>query len=132
MLDDIFQPFSDDYIDRGIQSKSRRKRDAQIRRAERIAFNRGRVRIAQVETRHRLEGEGGIRDVTSDGRNHRQAEAWLGKARSIWNGAVRWFEADNADMGWRAPTGAAGIGPDRKRHKVCRDSRCGPTRRATR
>jgi hypothetical protein len=42
-----------------IECQRRRKRDAQIRRIDVIAFNHGGVRIPRIETSHRLERERG-------------------------------------------------------------------------
>ena len=88
MLDDGLQPFGDDRIDRGIERQRRRKRDAQIRRINVIAFNPGGVGIPRIETRHRLERERGVRDVAGYGCNDGYTEKRLGESGTIWDGAV--------------------------------------------
>ena len=89
------------------------------------------IRITGIGARHRLECERCIRDVARDGRDHGYVEKRLGEPGTIWNGAIRWLEADHTDMGRRAPAGAACVRADRQRYKVRCDSRCRAARRTT-
>src|SRR6185295_363144 len=131
MLDDSLQPFGDDGIDGDIQRKLRRKCDAQLRRFCVTVLNECGIRIADIGAGHRLECEQCIRDVASDRCDHGYVKEWLGEPRAIWNGTVGWLEADNTDMGRRAPARATGVGADCQRYQAGSDSRCRATRRAT-
>jgi hypothetical protein len=131
MFDEDLQPSSNGGIDGCIEPQFRRECDTQISQIDVTAFNAGGIAITGIGACHRFECERCIGDVSRDGRDHGYVEKRLGEPGTIWNGAIRWLEADHADMGRRAAAGAAGVRADRQRYKVRCDGRCRPARRTT-